>query len=328
LAAALFFSTFIFSGCGESKELVFIVPDGGALLPAAKLFSDAPAELGGGYRVQAEIVTGLTAEARLNAGTCDAAVAPINLCAKVYNETGNYVLAGVVSWGNNYIVSFKGGGNPEDLAGLYGEVLYAFGATAVPGVTLRHILGKQGVKFAAIDDPSKPVAGQVNLYFLPSLDALNTEINRPSSAVKYAFLAEPAVTARVMSGAAEIMFDIQALYAGENGARYPQAGLVIKKSLLESSPKTVDALLVKMAESAAYCLNNPAETANLAKETLQSSALPALNVTKAYIESERGQSIMAYGPVKDAAVRQSVGEYLTIIMGDKAPDDGFYLKAA
>ncbi|MCL2796790.1 MAG: hypothetical protein FWD58_01875 [Firmicutes bacterium] len=331
---ALTFAAVLFLGCYGSKNLdgtknlVFLAPDGGTLLPVAKLFCDKP-EIDGGYRVDGEIVTGVTVAARLNAGTCDAAIAPINMCAEVFNASGAYVLAGVASWGNNYIVSLGSVEAPENLTGLYGEVVYAFGKAAVPGVTLLHVLknekAESGIKYGEISDPSKPVATQINLLFLQDLNALNNEINKAASKVLYAYLPEPAATGMEFSGRGKIAFDIQMLYEEQAGANYPQAGLVVKKSLLDSSLKTVNALLAKVEESAGYCLSHAGETAQLAKETLQSASLPALAVTKAYIEGN-GQTIMAYGSIAEASVKKSVEDYLAVIMPDKAPDAGFYMK--
>jgi len=325
LCAAMPLGAAALSGCGGLKEFVFLAPDGGTLLPAAKLFCDAP-EIPG-YRVKGEAVSGTAVEARLLAGTCDAAIAPINLCARAYNTGGNYALAGVAAWGNNYIVAIgegaSGGEQAPELGDLYGEVLYAFGAAAVPGVTLKAVLEKKGVAYEAVTSPEGAKPDRLNVLFLPAAADIILQINRPDSPVRYAYLPEPNVTALTAGGANGIIFDIQELWEEETGQRYPQAGLVIKKSLLESAPGAVTAFLTKMEESAAFCLANPAESARLAKESLQSAALPSLALTQKYIEGN-GRQIMAYGSVNDAEVRASVAAYLAVIMGDNAPDEGFY----
>ena len=319
---ALLCGTVFLSGCSETKDLVFIAPDGGTLLPPAQLFCDAPVVQG--YRIKGEAVSGTAVEARLFNETCDAAIAPINLCAKVYNTNKSYVLAGVIAWGNNYIISTSGE-TPESLTDLYGEVIYAFGGAAVPGVTLKTVLTDNEIAFSEITAPEEATADdKVYLLFLADPASVLAQVNRPGSTVKYAYLPEPTVTAITSAGVRKVAFDVQALWAEQNdGQRYPQAGLMIRKALLTSNPEAAAAFLEKMEESAAFCLANPQETARLAKEELQSAALPEIAMTQKYIEGN-GKTIMKYGSTKDETVKTEVVAYLKVIMGAEPAAEFFY----
>jgi ABC-type nitrate/sulfonate/bicarbonate transport system substrate-binding protein len=323
--AAIILSAFLFAGCGGTREIRFLTPDGGTLLPVAKLFTDN-SEIEG-KTVVGEAVSPVAVEARLFAKTCEAAVAPVNLCKKVYEDgAGAYQFAGVVTWGNNFIVATNTAVPtdtflPTDLTGLYGEVVYAFGEASVPGATLKKVLTRNGADFTVLPtQDAAPAPDKINLFFAGAQGTdVRDAIMRPDSAVKYAMLPEPNVTALETAQKVTVVFDLQALW-GEDS--YPQAGLMIKTELAAQNPALVRALLQKVQASAAYCLENPAPTAALAVDTLQSASLPQKPVLEKYIAG-RGAQIMRYADASDETVRTAVSEYLKELTGSE-PNEGFY----
>jgi ABC-type nitrate/sulfonate/bicarbonate transport system substrate-binding protein len=308
----------VFGGCGVGSVRV-LVPDGGTLLPMAKMFYDGETE--DGVKINCEIVSGVAVEARLFAGTCEAAIAPINLCAGVYNADKSFVLAGVAVWGNSYIVS-TGDNTLESIDGLKGKILCAWGEKAVPGVTLKAILKKNGLDYKTIFSDGEAVS-EDTVYLKFFMDAPSIRQEMAKGGVDYAMLPEPAATDAELKNQAVVRLDLQELYDPNNS--YPQAGLMIKRSWADKNPAVAKKLISSVAASAEYCLSEPAETARLAKDELQSAALPPTASISAYITG-RGQNVMRFDPLTDESSRRAVLDYLDVVTGGNGvPDSGFFM---
>ncbi len=147
-------------------------------------------------------------------GQYDVIIAPVNLGAQLSLKQDNpYVLYGVVTWGNLYVVSSDTQANPLAMA--------IFGQQAVPGKVISVVepLFKQRYQFDAFAS-----VADVSAQLLASQYSL-------------ALLAEPSLSATMMRAQAAglsltIAYDIQALWQEKTGFfNYPQAGLFVRKEM-------------------------------------------------------------------------------------------------
>jgi NitT/TauT family transport system substrate-binding protein len=209
------------------------------------------------------------------------------------------------------------------LSELKGETVYAFQENGAPGIALKTALTKAEADYEIITSPSSAVSEKVNILFLAAASDVVTEMNKALSQVEYALLPEPNATAVTMNGEKKIAFDLQQ----ELGESYPQACLAVKKSFLENNAEFVEALVQLAEKSAKYCADYPEQTAALAKDALQSAALPSKEAIAAFI-SGSGQSVLAFE--RAASAKESILKYLRLLeqyapasIGGKLPGSGF-----
>ncbi len=150
----------------------------------------------------------LVAELSKKDSTYDIIVAPINVGAKlIETEQTDYRIAGVVTWGNLYIVGEKG----TDL-------------NTVPEIAL---FGQNTVPQFVFDASNLGIEGVQTYYNSATL----VQQQLLSSKVKAGLLAEPLATATIAKAKEaslelEILADLQSEYGSEG---YPQAAVFVKK---------------------------------------------------------------------------------------------------
>jgi NitT/TauT family transport system substrate-binding protein len=320
-----------------NAAITVYMPDGAPILSFAKLRSDNP-EIKTGYKI--EYATVLSADAlasSLIAKEPDIAVAPINVCATAYNKGSGYVLAGVSVWGIMHIVSNQSG--EITLDGLKGNTVLAFGRGGTPGITFRAILDQNNIKYVEDKDGNYTAAAdEVNIvYVADAADVRNILVasgKADGREIKFALLAEPVATA--ISGATSgkdwgpyrAVINLQTEWAKNNGGLiFPQAGVVVKESLIKKDREFVDKFIAALKESAAFAVNNPLEAGELAKNQLGSAAIPNGNIVKTAVEA--GRLPLNYTEAK--AARASIEAYFEVILaktptliGGELPSDGFY----
>lgn len=162
-------------------------------------------------------------------GQYDVIIAPVNLGAQLSLKQDNpYVLYGVVTWGNLYVVSSDTQANPLAMA--------IFGQQAVPGKVISVVepLFNQRYQFDAFAS-----VADVSAQVLASQYSL-------------ALLAEPSLSATMMRAQAAgitltIEYDIQALWQEKTGFfNYPQAGLFVRKDMSMNEMNEVEARFVRI----------------------------------------------------------------------------------
>ena len=194
---------FFFSGDGSGGSagtgtISVLVPDGAPLIAAAYLFYTQPQIAG--RNVTYELTTGpLIASRLLATHRPDFALAPINLAAVNFNNTGNYILAGIALWGLLHIVENTAlTGGTQSLADLVGETIFAYQPDMSPGVVLESILINAGLTVNVITVGEAPRADAVNIVYLfdnsAARDALLGHIAAIGQA-RFALIAEPVATA-------------------------------------------------------------------------------------------------------------------------------------
>lgn len=228
--AALLAATML-AGCAatkeEPKELRALVPTGAPAVAMAVASSDVPT-LTLDYTQGTDL---LTAELAKSDGDYDIIVAPVNLGLKAYSENPTYKCAGVLTWGNLYMV-----GTDEDALTKEDAEIAAFGEQAIPGMVFKTV-EQSGVKGSISWYPSVAEAQQALL----------------AGKADAALLAEPAATAaRLKNPDLKVLDDLQENWQASEGSErkgYPQAALFVKDDVdddvLNGLKSTLDSVNVE-----------------------------------------------------------------------------------
>lgn len=166
----------------------------------------------------------------------DMIVAPVNVGIKTWKEAETYELAGVLTWGNLYVVSKDEEWNASD------KTIALFGEGAVPGLV-----------FDAIYPDL-----QANAEYYPSVAEASTALL--SGKADAALLAQPAAAGALNKGAENeldlsIVADLQSEWQSKEDTEkkgYPQAALFIKKGEEDKCAHAVEKMnaFIESADSA------------------------------------------------------------------------------
>ena len=220
--------------CGAPKQetttLKVLVPKGAPALALTTSMTEKEEEY--------SLVDGtdlLTTEFAKENGDYDLVVAPINLGAKLIQDgKTSYRLAGVVTWGNLYLVADK------NLAET--DIVTAFGQGAVPDRVMQRIFQAMGY--------------QNNIEYFPSVTDVQAQML--SNQADVALMAEPAASATIAKAKQQerelkIILDFQKEWKNISGTEgYPQAALFVREASYQKYSKQIDALLqsyVKASEA-------------------------------------------------------------------------------
>jgi NitT/TauT family transport system substrate-binding protein len=221
----LFLSALLLSACVSKPldltSLSIMSPKGApalSLIPLLKEDVDSIELVDGADLLSAELIK----------GEKDLIIAPVNLGASIVSKgSTNYVLYGIVTWGNLYIVG------SEVQAAVYPLELAAFGDQAVPGLVLESMHPEDYNKtyFNAVSDVQAQLLAQK---------------------FSLGMLAEPLASATLAKASQNnlklvIVEDLQATWFEKTGYdNYPQAALFVKRELSEESLKQVEDRFTKM----------------------------------------------------------------------------------
>lgn len=216
----------MFVGCSpkEDKQLKVIVPSGATALSLIGIYDK---ENKNPEMVITEGTDIISSELIKKDGEFDMVVAPINLgCQLIAKGQTEYKLAGVVTWGNLYLVENESVDN--------GKVV-AFGEQAVPGKI-----------FNLVKESIDVVKGK-EVNYLNAVSDVQAQIL--ANKYQYALMAEPAATATIAKAkennvSVKIVASLQEAYQKQMGtqtAGYPQAGIFVKnKSDVQSLLDKID----------------------------------------------------------------------------------------
>lgn len=218
----------ILTGCSTSKsadEMKILTPNGAPALSLVGVYEDVT------KNGKINIVEGsdlVSSELMKADSEYDAIVAPINLgCQLLAKGKTDYKLAGVLTWGNLYLVENEGVQNNE---------LAAFGEQAVPGMI-----------FKLVKD-SNDVMKNAKVTYYNAVSDVQAQVL--AGKVQYALIAEPAATATIAKAkqngkTIKNIASLQELYQKQTNSKqagYPQAAIFVK------SKEDVKELLVKLDE--------------------------------------------------------------------------------
>ncbi|WP_317318318.1 hypothetical protein [Longibaculum muris] len=218
----------ILTGCSTSKsadEMKILTPNGAPALSLVGVYEDVT------KNGKINIVEGsdlVSSELMKADSEYDAIVAPINLgCQLLAKGKTDYKLAGVLTWGNLYLVENEGVQNNE---------LAAFGEQAVPGMI-----------FKLVKD-SNDVMKNAKVTYYNAVSDVQAQVL--AGKVQYALIAEPAATATIAKAkqngkTIKNIASLQELYQKQTNSKqagYPQAAIFVKNK------EDVKELLVKLDE--------------------------------------------------------------------------------
>jgi len=208
--------SFILVGCSTSKkanEMKIMAPNGAPALSLVGVYDEV------NEKGEIKIVEGselLSSELVKKDSEYDVIVAPINLgCQLIAKGQTDYRLAGVLTWGNLYLVENEGVTNNQ---------LAAFGEQAVPG------------KIFNIIKDSFDVTKNANVTYYNAVSDVQAQVL--AGKCQYALMAEPAATATIAKAkqnnvSLKVVASLQELYKKEMGSTesgYPQAAIFVKNS--------------------------------------------------------------------------------------------------
>ncbi|NBK97080.1 MAG: hypothetical protein EOM50_03515 [Erysipelotrichia bacterium] len=220
VVAILMVMSIALMGCttSEKENIRVLTPNGAPALALVNEYEDINKE------GEIKIVEGsdlISAELVKKDSSYDVIIAPINLgCQLIAKEQSDFRLAGVLTWGNLYLVE-----NEE----VSNQQFVAFGEMAVPGKIL-----------SLMKDSSKIIKNTTLTYYNALSDV---QAQMLSGNYQYALLAEPAASATIakakqLNMSLKISASMQDLYQQQTHSQtagYPQAAIFVKdKALVQS----------------------------------------------------------------------------------------------
>ena len=214
IMSLLLMMSFILAGCSSSKSadtMKVLTPNGATALSLVGVYEEIT------KNGEVKIVEGselISSELVKKDSEFDAIIAPINLgCQLIAKGQTDYRLAGVLTWGNLYLVQNEDVTNNE---------LAAFGEKAVPG------------KIFNLVKESSDIMKNSKVTYYNAVSDVQAQVL--AGKCQYALMAEPAATATIgkakQNGTTlKIVASLQELYQKQSGsieAGYPQAAIFVK----------------------------------------------------------------------------------------------------
>ncbi len=314
------------AGCGTSGDLSVYAPDGAPALALAKAIRTEEMRQDDLFDfdiVDSSRITGYVTGERPRADLC---ILPVNQAAKTLGDGTQYTLMGTVTNGNLYFLSTDGvsltrENMKETLAGKKVGVVQL---KNVPGLTLQVVLKDLGIDYRIAQSATEETEeGKVSLIPFDPTDIT------PAGGCDYYLCPEPAASAKI-KGTAEspkpfqMAGDLQQLYGGGG---YPQAVLVVKKSVLKKRRADVDELINDLKASEEFLESAEiTEILHLLAEEREDGVTPSFNqnnLTHAVI-SRCGVHFRAAADCKDE-INGFLQKLIEVNAESTAlPSDGFY----
>lgn len=296
LSMLLFIILLASCGSKDDYKLSIIAPSGAPAIGIADIAYNQKEEYDLEINKTADVL-----QASFLAQDKDVIIAPINLGATMYNKTGNYVLASVLTWGNLYIAS-----RMEDftIQSLNGKDVTFFGQNTINQYIVEKVLKHNDVT------PS-------NITYLA--DTKLTQAQLISSAESIVLVAEPVLSVAKSKVENITAISVQDLYNEmTNSGSYPQAGCFIKKSTIEEHKKVVTNFIDDLEESANKVATDTSTIAGYAEEL-------EMGGKKAVLEKAIPNSNISYKTANDS--KDQIEALFTDALsycGGKLPDEEFY----
>ena len=305
--------------CCKGKPYSFYIPDGTPLLCTAKMCVDNSKS---SYDIRYNRVSGTELISKMLSETADIVIAPLISLVNMHNSNHFYTLLGIVTFDNNFLVakeSFNHEGSLVD--NLYGEIIISYQRNNVSGLLMNVMLKNENVNIINTISDKRP--DMINILYVANASDV-TPIFRINNEIKFAVMPEPATSLMKILG-----FDVISSLSSLIGeSAIPQAGLAVKKKLLDNNRNLAAFLLAKLRESTDYLFSNPDEVIDICINKLQSPSLSNEAALKLFI-SERGSSILVVKSSEE--VRDSISlllgyclEINSSLIGDKLPSEDFY----
>ncbi|MEG9430272.1 MAG: ABC transporter substrate-binding protein [Christensenellaceae bacterium] len=268
------FTVFAFSACGSKGEsekttLIVYTPDGAPALSVAKFINDKE-DFGTGAEIAYNVVAASNIGQVMQQGKGDIIIMPVNAASKLYaaNASDPYKMAAVITHGNLYVMS------KEDLTlnDLKGKVVGVIGQGNVPDLTFKAVLEAADIEYEPSDGA---IDGKVALKYFADASELIPALK--TGAMSIGLLPEPAANKLTgMDGAFKYALDLQELYDAETKS-YPQAVVMIKRSVITAYPELVANFGGKVADAVSWVKENPTKAAEAVNGALAEGLTPSLS---------------------------------------------------
>ena len=242
----------------KTDDLVLYVPDGAPAMAFAPMMEEDTADDGVEYRVvnPAVIASKVTnADESKNADIC---VLPVTAAAKLLGTGERYVSLGVVTSGNLYVLTKDDAlkealeaSEYKNLDCLIGKTVGVMKINDLPGLTFKSVLTEYGVEWQELKNDGTMSATKVNLKAIA--DA--TAIDPTDDSVACYLVAEPAASVQMKKNGFVIACSLETLYhkgvlPSENEYQgYPQAVMVVKKSVADSKKSWLNDFMARVQAS-------------------------------------------------------------------------------
>lgn len=239
----------------------------------------------------------------------DIALIPSNLAATANNKDLGYKIAGTATWGNLYIAGYQ---ELTSLDQLKGKEIHAFGRGLTPELVLTMALDKAGIS-----------TNDVTINYVGAATEIAPLLI--SKKAEFAVIPEPALSAALMKNPdIKVLFDLNQLWANSMDAPkgYPQASLVIKKSLIEEDPEFVAAFMKAYGDSIQWAKDNPKELGALSAELALGPPAPA--VEQGILRMNLGEATIEDAYPEYQAFYKAIYDFKPDFIGGAIPDEEIF----
>lgn len=244
-------------GCSKSDQIKIMAPQGSPELAVTYLKSHVD------YHV--DVVIGADPLlAAFSSQTHDVIIAPTHLGAKLYASNFDYIMLGVVVFGNYYFASQSQQLN--DLTDINGKEVVIFGQNQTSDIIVKHLFNHFEV--------------EANITYVDSVATANAMlILNPELII---LTAEPSLSTLIKSYPNLEILSLDPYYQRLEGQTYPQASVFVKTSLSDTTMKKIELNFIEATTKLNDDVNVSADFAikqglNMEKDIL-TSAIPRSHI--------------------------------------------------
>lgn len=285
------------SGCLKKDETVIkmIVPFGSPALSSIYLQESAD------YHV--DLVLGADPlVAAFGSKSHDIIFAPTNLGAKMYQAKPDYIMLGVVVWGNFYLVTE----NPDinTFTDLDGKEVIVFGQNQTSDIIMKYIIANNNI--------------DTHINYVDNVNTATETYLLDTS--KVVLVAEPQISRIMMLKPNSKTIDLQELYQEIQGSdTYPQSGIFVKSDLKETLKSKI---IADFKDSILKVNQYPEASAELAIQL-------GFDLPKVVIINAIPRSNLKFTTAKES--KEKLEDYFSLLLsyqpgliGHQLPDQSFY----
>lgn len=241
--------TVVACGDGLDEQLQIYVPDGAPALAVASVIKNSAI---GSYKANVTVTTGENVKAKCASANpeADVAILPTNACVAICSSTDAYRLFTTNVWGLLYVIGYE---DISDLSELKGKTIASIGLGDTGERLFKRILDERNVSYTDKD-------GVAIDYVADGTTAVGYLMQGKCD---FALVGEPVATnainnAKVKGKTLYRVFDLQLLWqevTDSDISGYPQASVIVKKSLLERAG-FADALYGALSQNSLFLASN------------------------------------------------------------------------
>lgn len=291
---------------------VHILAPNGTPAMAMSGFAAKEGEILPGYPHTLEVVQAADLVAsKLIKGEAQFAIIPTNLASTLYNKGVDIQIAGIVIWGNLYVLSADPQATWESMKG---NEIYMLGRGLSPDILLQHLMKENGI------DPQS----DVTLKYVGASSELAPSFLTGKS--RFTIMPEPMLTVvKSKKPNVNVMVDLQeewsSIYGTDVG--FPQACLVVSGEMGRNHPDYVEAFIEEFSQSVGWMATHPAEAGELGATIIDGMSAEIL-------AQSLPQCNLVYTPI--GAAREDLEAYYQVLfdfdantIGGALPGDDSYL---